>query len=102
MRGTSWSEVLAKNAVWLLGQVEDDLAEQILLQIGGIAVSDTSIWRRMQEYGEKFRVLEEAAAAKAMVVPVQGGVVRGERRVARRMGVAMVGTMIILGVEGWK
>jgi hypothetical protein len=94
--------VLGKKAVWLLGQVEDDLAEQILLQIGGIAVSDTSIWRRMQEYGEKFRVLEEAAAAKAMVVPVQGGVVRGESQVARRMGVAMDGTMINVRSEGWK
>ena len=102
MRGTNWSEVLAKNALWLLGQIEDDLAEQILVQIGGIAVSDTSIWRRMQEYGEKFRVLEEAAAAQAMVVPVQGGVVRGESRVARRMGVAMDGTMINVRGEGWK
>jgi hypothetical protein len=94
--------VLAKNAVWLLGQVEDDLAEQILVQIGGIAVSDTSIWRRMQVWGEKFKVLAEAEAAKAMVVPVQGGVVRGESRVARRMGVAMDGTMINVRDEGWK
>jgi hypothetical protein len=102
VRGTSWSEVLAKNAVWLLGQVEDDLAEQILVQIGGIVVSDTSIWRRMQVYGEKFKVLAEAEAAKAMVVPIQGGVVRGESRVARRMGVAMDGTMINVRGEGWK
>jgi hypothetical protein len=94
--------VLAKNAVWLLGQVEDDLAEQILMQIGGIAVSDTSIWRRLQVWGEKFKVLAEAEAAKAMVVPVQGGVVRGESRVARRMGVAMDGTMINVRDEGWK
>jgi hypothetical protein len=94
--------VLAKNAVWLLGQVEDDLAEQILMQIGGIVVSDTSIWRRMQVWGEKFKVLAEAEAAKAMVVPVQGGVVRGESRVARRMGVAMDGTMINVRDEGWK
>jgi hypothetical protein len=94
--------VLAKNAVWLLGQVEDDLAEQILLQIGGIAVSDTSIWRRMQVWGEKFRVLEEAEAAQAMIVPVQGGVVRGESQVARQMGVAMDGTMINVRGEGFK
>jgi hypothetical protein len=99
---TSWSEALAKNALWLLGQVEDDMVERILWQIGGIAVSDTSIWRRMQVWGEKFRVLEEAEAAQAMVVPVRGGVVRGESQVARRMGVAMDGTMINVRDEGWK
>jgi len=85
-----------------MGQVEDDLAERILWQIGGIAISDTSIWRRMQVWGEKIRAIEEAETAKAMVVPVRGGVVRGESQVAQRMGVALDGTMINVRDEGWK
>jgi len=93
---------LAKWAVWLYGHVEDDLAEQILLKMGGVTVSDTSIWRRMKAYGEKIKVMEEERMTRAMVVPQQGGVVRGEAKTAQRMGVAMDGAMIHVRQEGWK
>ena len=100
--GRSCSEALAKLMVWLYGQVEDDLAEQILHQVGGITVSDTSIWRQGQEWGEKIKAMEEARIATAMVVQEYGGVVRGESKTAQRMGVAMDGTMIHVREEGWK
>ncbi len=102
MRDVSWSAELAKLAVWLYGHVEDDLAEQILLQVGGITVSDTSIWRRMQRWGERIKVLEAERMTKSMMVPLQGGVVRGESKMAQRMGVAMDGAMVAIREEGWK
>jgi hypothetical protein len=43
VRETHWSETVAHQAVWLYGHVDDDLAEQILQTIGGLAISDTSI-----------------------------------------------------------
>lgn len=89
-------------AVWLYGHVADDVAEQILLQVGGIAVSDTSIWRRMKKWGEKIKALEAARVAEAMVVVRHGGVVRGESKIPRRMGVAMDGGMVAIREEGWK
>jgi len=100
--GVSWSEMLAKAAVWLYGQVEDDLAEQILLKIGGMCVTDTSIWRLAQKWGERFRVLEAAETATSMLVPLRDGIVRGAGPIAQRMGVAMDGGMINVRDEGWK
>ena len=97
-----WSEGLAKLTVWLYGQVDDDLAEEILQKIGEIALSDTSIWRRAKKWGEKIKVVEAARMAQAMVVPLQGGVVRGEEKTAQRMGVAMDGMMVNVREEGWK
>ena len=93
---------MAKLAVWLYGHVVDDLAEQIMLQVGGIAVSDTSVWRRMKKWGEKIKALEAARMAEAMVVVQYGGVVRGESKIPRRMGVAMDGGMVAIREEGWK
>ena len=93
---------MAQQAVWLYGQVEDDLAEQILQKIGGLPISDTSIWRRAQKWGEKIRVAEEAAAKTAVGLPQRGQVIRGQVPHERPMGVAMDGGMINVRTEGWK
>jgi hypothetical protein len=78
------------------------LAEEILGEVGGVRLSDTSIWRRVKRWGEKIKALEAARMAGAMVVPQQGGVVRGESQTAQRMGVAMDGMMVNVREEGWK
>jgi hypothetical protein len=88
--------------VWLAGQVEDDWAEQILQQIGGIVISDTSIWRRVKVWGEKFKAREEAGSTLASALPARGEVQRGDIRTSRDMGVAMDGAKIHLRGEGWK
>lgn len=77
---------MAQQAVWLYGQVEDDLAEQILQKIGGIPISDTSIWRRAQKWGERLRVAEQARAKAAVGLPQQGQVIRGQVPHERPMG----------------
>jgi hypothetical protein len=102
VRETHWSEAIAQQAVWLYAQVEDDLAEQILQKIGGLSISDTSIWRRAQKWGEKIRVHETLAATAASALPQRGQVIRGMVPSAKRMGVAMDGAMINIREEGWK
>jgi hypothetical protein len=102
VREIHWSEAIAQQAVWLYGQVEDDLAEQILQRIGGIPISDTSIWRRAQKWGEEIRVAENARAKTAVGLPQRGQVIRGQVPHERPMGVAMDGGMINVRKEGWK
>ena len=96
------SDTLVKWAVWLLGLVPDDQAEQILAQIGDIQVSDTSMWRRAKRWGEKIRAVEALQAAQARAMPEAGVVVRGESHSGPRMGVAMDGAMINIRQEGFK
>jgi hypothetical protein len=97
-----WSESVAREAVWLYGQVEDDLAEQILHTIGGLSISDTSIWRRAQQWGERLRVAEQARAKAAVGLPQRGEVIRGQVPHERPMGTAMDGGMVNVREEGWK
>jgi hypothetical protein len=68
----SCSEGVARLAVWLCGQVTAEGAEQILDPIGGMACSDTSLWRRVQRWGEKFKVLEQARHQAANALPLLG------------------------------
>lgn len=101
IREQHWSEAVARQAVWLYGHVEDDLAEQILQKIGGLTISDTSIWRRAQKWSEKIRVVEEARAKTAVGLPQRGQIIRGQVPHERPMGVAMdAGKMNIRGT-GW-
>ncbi len=97
-----WSEAIAQQAVWLYGQVDDDLAEQILQTIGRIPISDTSIWRRAQKWGERVRVMEQTQATAAVGLPQRGQVIRGQVPHERPMGGAMDGGMIHVREEGWK
>ena len=101
IREQHWSETVAQQAVWLYGHVEDDLAEQILQKIGGLAISDTSIWRRAQKWGAKIRMAEEVRAKTAVGLPQGGQLIRGQVPHERPMGVAMdAGKMNIRGT-GW-
>ena len=97
-----WSEAVAREAVWLYGQVEDDLAEQILQKIGGLSISDTSIWRRAQKWGEPLRVAEQARAQAAVGLPQRGQIIRGQVPHTRPMGIALDGGMLQIRKEGWK
>jgi hypothetical protein len=101
IREKHWSEAVAQQAVWLYGHVEDDLAEQILQKMGGLTISDTTIWRRAQRWSEKIHVAETACAKAAIGLPQRGQIIRGQVPHERPMGVAMdVGKMNIRGT-GW-
>jgi len=88
--------------VWLSGLVPFGVAEEILQQVGRVGVSDSSLWRRVQEVGEKFKEQMEEERIRANVLEGRGGgpVERVEPK--GRMGVAMDGCMIHIREEGWK
>jgi len=98
-----WSRGLTKQVVWLSGLVVFERVEEILGQVGQIAISDTSIWRRAQEGGKDLRRVLEAEREKANRVGKQPESIPRQQRAARgRMGSAMDGTMIHIREEGWK
>jgi hypothetical protein len=101
IRETHWSEMVAQQAVWLYGHVEDDLAEQILQKIGGLAISDTSIWRRAQKWSEKIRVAETVRAKTVVGLPQRDQIIRGQVPHERPMGVALDAGKMNLRGEGW-
>ena len=93
LKGTHWSEGVAKLAVWLSGLIDFEQAAEVLERVGQIVISDSSIWRQVQKWGEKFQELEE----KHVLPASQSGTA-----LAPRMGVSMDGTMINIRQEGWK
>lgn len=93
---------MAKHAVWLCGQVDDDFAEQVFAKIGGVSISDTSIWRQQQHWGEQMRLKETLRVASANALPLRGQVGPTAFRDAQNRGVAMDGAMIHVRQEGWK
>ncbi len=97
-----WSEQVAQHAVWLLGQVDDDFAEQIFSKIGGLAISDTSLWRQQRHWGEQIRLQETRRAESANALPLRGQVGPTTLRDTPDRGVAMDGAMIFVRKEGWK
>ncbi len=96
------SEQVAKYAVWLIGQVDDDFAEQVFAKIGGLSICDTSIWRRQRQWGEQIRVNEAVRAEAASALPVRGQAGPTALRDGQDRGVAMDGGMIFVREEGWK
>lgn len=87
--------------VWLSGITDYAQAEEILQKVGQMNVSDSSIWRQAQEWGERFRALEEEEQGGKVVAGRWGGPLRVPIPKGR-MGVAMDGGMIHIRGEGWK
>ncbi len=97
-----WSERLAKQAVWLLGQVSGTAAETVLREIGGVAISDSSLWRRLVRWGGRIQAQEWLRSAQASQPPVRSEIQRGETHTSTDMGVALDGAMINVRQQGWK
>jgi len=68
-----WSEGVAKQTIWLSGIVDFEKTEEILQEIGQMAISDRSVWRRAQEWGERFGAMEAAERARANALPGKWG-----------------------------
>jgi hypothetical protein len=100
----NWSEGLAKEAVWISGVVDSyEEAETVMRRIGHVAMSDSSIWRRVEKWGERFKLVEAEGRDKARALPKRGEVMASEaKRTEERMGAAMDGAMVHILDEGWK
>jgi hypothetical protein len=99
---THWSEQVAKQAVWLSGLTDFDTAADLLDQIGQIAMSDSSVWRRVKRWGERGKRVEAAHRTTATALPPRQTIVANDIPQAKDMGVAMDGAMVPLRQEGWK
>lgn len=93
-----WSEAVSKLTTWLSGQVSFEDAAEILEQVGGIHLSDSSAWRTTQYFGEKMKGLEEHQAQAAQQKPVETTPAVSEAR----LGAAMDGVIVYIRTEGWK
>jgi len=95
-----WSEQVAKQAVWLSGLVAYERATEIMQRVGQIAISKSSIWRRVQRWGAALQAVEARQQVKAyeLVEPRP----QDPNRSREKMGVAMDGAMLHLVGEGWK
>jgi hypothetical protein len=97
-----WSERVAQYTVWLSGLMEFEEAARVLNQIGQIPISDTSVWRRAQKWGQRFQAEATAQRAIATAAPARGVPVAGEARDLPEMGVAMDGAKVYIRGEDWK
>lgn len=86
--------------MWLCGQVEYALAQQILEQIGRVVLAEATLWRCVQRWGARLEAADHLQAANASALPRHG--VRPERPHAPRMGVAMDGAKVYVRHEEWK
>jgi hypothetical protein len=102
IRDKRWSEGVAKRAVWLSGLVAYEKAATIMQEIGQVEISDSSVWRLTQKWGEKIQVLEAEEQKQAHRLPVAGEDVQLESRSMGRLGLSMDGTMIYIRGEEWK
>jgi hypothetical protein len=102
LKAKHWSEGLLKLMIWLSGIVDYRKAEEILAQVGQITVSDSSVRRQVQVWGQSFQSIAEAERIRANVLSGRWGAPLRGANVKGRMGVAIDGSMIYIRGEGWK
>lgn len=88
--------------MWLGGQVSFGQVCAVLAEVGQIHLSASSVWRRVEQYGEQLVEYERQATAAANVVPSRAVPQRGMVRHDQPMGVGVDGWMVHLREEGWK
>ena len=98
-----WSEGLAKEAIWLSGTLPSfEQAEETFARIGHLTMSDSTIWRRVEKWGEAFEQLDQQRQQTANQIAQVGQVGPPPAKSAQRLGVGMDGAKIHIRQEGWK
>ena len=69
-------------------------------KIGGVRISYSSVWRRVEKWGKQFEAVEKMQQVKAYGFEEQVEI--DPNRSLGHMGAAMDGTMIHIREEGWK
>lgn len=77
-------------------------AEEVFERIGHLTISDSSIWRRKEKWGERFKEVEEAEREKANTPSSVSEFRERVRGSEKRIGVSMDGTKVHIRDEGWK
>ena len=90
--GGDMSEGLAKEVVWLSGQLTFGAVADVLERIGDVSVSRSRVWRTVKVHGETIqRTVESRMVAEQIAEPE-----------TQRMGCSADGGMIHIRDEGWK
>ena len=84
------------------GLTDYEQAAAVLQEVGQVVISDTSVWRLTQKWGQRLQRLEKAEQEQACRLPEPGEVYRCESHSKGRMGLSMDGTMIYIRGEEWK
>jgi len=85
-----------------MGLMPDDMVERVFGRIGGVTLSDTSIWRRAQRWGEMIKAVADTEVAAARALPTRETVIRGEDHSEPSKGVGIDGVLINIRNEGYK
>lgn len=103
LRGRDWSEGLERDAVWLSGAVSSyALVSEILMRVGQVEMSSSSIWRVTQAAGERFQAVAARERERANCLPERWAPPSRAEVKDQRMGVAMDGAIVPIRDEGWK
>jgi len=103
LRDKHYSEGVLREMVWVSGVVGSyEKAEATLKRVGHLSISDSNVWRRVQEWGEKFKEVEDARRERANALPGRNDTYREASKAAERMGVSMDGGKVHVRDEGWK
>jgi hypothetical protein len=77
-------------------------AAKVMERIGKIGISDSTIWRRVKQWGARFEAIKKAKEEKANEVPQRGVAPVQVVASVEVMGAAMDGAMVNVRKEGWK
>jgi hypothetical protein len=99
LRDKHCSKGLARLAVWLGGRLPYAQAAEVLAEAGRVVVSETTVWRLVQQWGGQFQTLEKREQVQAQAIP--SAPPAGEK-LPDRLGVAADGAMVYVRQEGWK
>jgi hypothetical protein len=102
LRDKHWSEGVAQKAIKYSAKLSYAEATEALQELAQIEISENSVWRLTQEWGEALKKVEEKEIeqANATIEPW----VPGQEMVKsdQRLGASMDGTMIYIRGEEWK
>jgi hypothetical protein len=95
-----WREQVAKPSVWLSGLVPYEEAAEIMQRVGQIAISKSSVWRRVKRWGKAMQAVEARQQVKAYELEEPRP--QDPHRPREKMRVSKDGTMVHILGEGWK
>jgi hypothetical protein len=98
-----WSEGVVREALWVSGITHSYRDAQAALErLGRMHISRSSLWERIQRWGQRFQRVEQAAREQALAMPEHWQPPSRAQIADQRMGVALDGFMVHLREEGWK
>lgn len=65
-------------------------------------MSDSTIWRRVAKWGQRFIEVEQAQSDQANRIPRRNELLRPDQQQDDRIGAALDGAMVHILEEGWK